>query len=99
MHIFTFQLSNVQEYVTIGICWSEYKAEMQNVKVVYFTELTIIVIATYLTYLFTKINFQPESTKFGCLGNDCEEHFPKEIWFCEDVTFLGGWKYTKENTW
>ena len=68
MHIFMFQLSNVQEYVTIGTCWSEYKAEMQNVKVVYFTESTIIVIATYFTFLFTKINFQPESTKFGCPG-------------------------------
>ena len=48
-----FQLSNVQEYVTIGTCWSVYKAEMQNVKVVYFTESTIAVIAKYLTFLST----------------------------------------------
>ena len=39
------QLSNVQEYVTIDTCWSVYKAEMQNVKVVNFTESTIAVIA------------------------------------------------------
>ena len=43
------QLSNVQEYVTIDTCWSVYKAEMQNVKVVYFTESTIAVIAKYFT--------------------------------------------------
>ena len=48
-----FQLSNVQEYVTIGTCWSVYKAEMQNVKVVYFTESTIAVIAKYFTFLST----------------------------------------------
>ena len=41
------QLSNVQEYVTIDTCWSVYKAEMQNVKVVYFTESTIAVIAKH----------------------------------------------------
>ena len=41
------QLSNVQEYVTIDTCWSVYKAEMQNVKVVYFTESTIAVMAKY----------------------------------------------------
>ena len=41
------QLSNVQEYVTIDTCSSVYKAEMQNVKVVYFTESTIAVIAKY----------------------------------------------------
>ena len=41
------QLSNVQEYITIDTCWSMYKAEMQNVKVVYFTESTIAVIAKY----------------------------------------------------
>ena len=52
--ICTFQLSDVQEYVTIGTCWSVYKAEMQNVKVVYFTESTITVIAKYFTFLFTK---------------------------------------------
>ena len=66
-----FQLSNVQEYVTIGTCWSVYKAEMQNVKVVYFTESTIAVIAKYFM----------ESTKFGCLGNACDEHFPKAFCF------------------
>ena len=43
------QLSNVQEYVTIDTCWSVYKAEMQNIKVVYFTESTIAVIAKYFT--------------------------------------------------
>ena len=48
-----FQLSNVQEYVTIGTCWSVYKAEMQNVKVVYFTESTIAVIAKYFTFFST----------------------------------------------
>ena len=41
------QLSNVQEYVTIDTCWNVYKAEMQNVKVVYLTESTIAVIAKY----------------------------------------------------
>ena len=47
------QLSNVQEYVTIDTCWSVYKAEMQNVKVVYFTESTIAVIAKYFMVSFT----------------------------------------------
>ena len=47
------QLSNVQEYVTIDTCWSMYKAEMQNVKVVYFTESTIAVIAKYFMVPFT----------------------------------------------
>ena len=47
------QLSNVQEYVTIDTCWSVYKAEMQNVKVVYFTESTITVIAKYFMVPFT----------------------------------------------
>ena len=42
------QLSNVQEYITIDTCWIVYKAEMQNVKVVYFTESTIAVIAKYM---------------------------------------------------
>ena len=41
----------------------------------------------YFTFLFTEINCQLESTKFGCLGNDCEEHFLKDFWFYEDVTF------------
>ena len=48
-----FQLSNVQEYITIGTYWSMYKAEMQNVKVVYFTESTIAVVAKYFTFLST----------------------------------------------
>ena len=47
------QLSNVHEYITIDICWSVYKAEMQNVKVVYFTESTIAVIAKYFMVPFT----------------------------------------------
>ena len=34
--------------------------------------------------------------KFECTGNDCEEHFLKDFWFCEDITFLDSWKYTKE---
>ena len=68
------QLSNVQEYVTIDTCWSVYKAEMQNVKVVYFTESTIAVIAKYFIV-------QLESTKFGCPGNASEEHFPKASCF------------------
>ena len=41
-----FQLINVQEYVTIGTCWSVYKAEMQNVKV----ESTITMIGKYLHF-------------------------------------------------
>ena len=52
---FTFQLSNVQGYVTIGTFWSMYKAEMQNVKVVYFIESTIAVIAKYFTFLKKEI--------------------------------------------
>ena len=48
-----FQLSNVQEYVTIDTCWSMYKADMQNVKVVYFTESTIAAIAKYFTFFST----------------------------------------------
>ena len=47
------QLSNVQEYVTIDTCWSVYKAEMQNIKVVYFTGSTIAVIAKYFMVLST----------------------------------------------
>ena len=74
------QLSNVQEYVTIDTCWSVYKAEMQNVKVVYFTESTIAVIAKYFM-VFLQINCQLESTKFGCPGNACEEHFLKASCF------------------
>ena len=75
-----FQLSNVQEYVTIGTCWSMYKAEMQNVKVVYFTESTIAVIAKYFMFPL-QISCQFESTKFGCLGNACDKHFPKASCF------------------
>ena len=69
-----FQLSNVQEYITIDTCWSVYKAEMQNVKVVYFTESTIAAIAKYFTF-FLQLNCQFESMKFGCPGNACDEHF------------------------
>ena len=76
-----FQLSNVQEYVTIGTCWSVYKAEMQNVKVVYFTESTIAVKAKYFTFFFLQINCQLESTKFKCPGNACAKHFPKAFVF------------------
>ena len=63
-----------------------YKAEMQ--KVVYFTESTIAVIAKHYIS-FYKINCQLESTKFGCPGNACEEHFPKDFcfFFKEDVIF------------
>ena len=78
MHI--YELSNVREYITIDTCWSVYKAEMQNVKVVYFTESTIAVIAKYFMVPST-INCQLESTKFGCPGNVCEEHFPKASCF------------------
>ena len=73
-----FQLSNVQEYVTIDTCWSMYKAEMQNVKVVYFTELAAI--AKYFMF-FLQLNCQLESMKFGCPGNACDEHFPKASCF------------------
>ena len=84
---------NTLQLAHAGACT---KLKCKNVKVVYFTESTITVIATYFMFLFTKLNCQLESMKFGCPGNDCEEHFPKDFWFYEDVTFLGGWKYTKE---
>ena len=74
------QLSNVQEYVTIDTCWSVYKAEMQNVKVVYFTESTIAAIAKYFTF-FLQLDCQLESTKFRCPGNACDKHFPKAFVF------------------
>ena len=50
------QLSNVQEYVTIDTCWSVYKAEVKNVKVVYFTESTITVIAKYMVPFTNKLS-------------------------------------------
>ena len=77
--------------VTIGTCWSVYKAEMQ--KVVYFTESTIAVIAKHYVSSY-KINCQLEitkfGTKFGCLGNACEEHFPKDFHFLRGCNFLRG---------
>ena len=70
-----------------------YKAEMQNV--VYFMESTIAVLAKHYVSLY-KINCQLESTKFGtkfgCPGNACEEHFPKDFcfFFLRGRNFLHG---------
>ena len=48
-------------------------------------------------FLFTIINCQLESTKFGCPGNDCGEHFPKDCWFYKDVTFSAAGNIQKKH--